>query len=149
MKQIRNFINGEFVDSATWFDKITPYDGKLIARVGQASQSDVDAAVTAAHSALSGPWGKMALTDRVAMLHAVADEIDRRFDDFAAAEMSDIGQPAHFIKHVDVPRGAANFKIFADVVKNVSTEFFEMATPDGRGALNYSTREPEAPQATS
>ncbi len=142
MKQIRNFINGEFVDSATWFDKITPYDGKVVARVGQASQSDVDAAVTAAHGALSGSWGTMPLTERLAMLHAVADEIDRRFDDFAAAEMSDIGQPAHFIRHVDVPRGAANFKIFADVVKNVSTEFFEMATPDGRGALNYAMRRP-------
>ena len=142
MKEIRNFINGKFVDSTNWFHKITPYDGKVVARVGHASERDVDAAVMAAHAALSGPWGTMALTERVAMLHAVADEIDRRFDDFAAAEMSDIGQPAHFIKHVDVPRGAANFKIFADVVKNVSTEFFEMATPDGRGALNYAMRRP-------
>src|SRR5213076_1018746 len=57
-------------------------------------------------------------------------------------EMTDIGQPAHFIRHVDVPRGAANFKIFADVVKNIPTEFFEMATPDGHGALNYAIRRP-------
>jgi hypothetical protein len=28
--------------------------------------------------------------------------------------------------HVDIPRGAANFKVFADMVKNVPTEFFEM-----------------------
>jgi aminomuconate-semialdehyde/2-hydroxymuconate-6-semialdehyde dehydrogenase len=45
-------------------------------------------------------------------------------------------------RHIDIPRGAANFKIFADVVKNVPTEFFELATPDGRGALNYATRSP-------
>jgi aminomuconate-semialdehyde/2-hydroxymuconate-6-semialdehyde dehydrogenase len=44
--------------------------------------------------------------------------------------------------HVDIPRGAANFKIFADVVKNVPTEFFEMATPDGRTAINYGYRRP-------
>ncbi len=40
-------------------------------------------------------------------------------------------------RHVDIPRGAANFKIFADIVKNVPTEFFEMTTPDGKAALNY------------
>jgi aminomuconate-semialdehyde/2-hydroxymuconate-6-semialdehyde dehydrogenase len=142
MKEILNFINGEFVATADWFDKTTPYDGKVIARVAAAGKPEVDAAVRAARSALDGPWGKLAVADRVDMLYAVADEITRRFDDFAEAEMSDIGQPAHFIRHVDVPRGAANFKIFADVVKNVPSEFFEMATPDGRGALNYSLRRP-------
>jgi aminomuconate-semialdehyde/2-hydroxymuconate-6-semialdehyde dehydrogenase len=50
--------------------------------------------------------------------------------------------PAAVARHVFVPRGAANFKIFADVVKNVPTEFFEMATPDGQGALNYAIRRP-------
>jgi aminomuconate-semialdehyde/2-hydroxymuconate-6-semialdehyde dehydrogenase len=142
MKEILNFINGEFVATTDWFDKTTPYDGKLIARVAAAGKPEVDAAVRAARSALDGPWGKLAVADRVDMLYAVADEITRRFDDFAEAEMSDIGQPAHFIHHVDVPRGAANFKIFADVIKNVPSEFFEMATPDGRGALNYSLRRP-------
>lgn len=142
MKQIRNFINGEFVGTDTWFDKRAPYDGKVIALVAEAGKAEVDDAVRAAHAALQGPWGKMSVAERVDMLYAVANEIERRFEDFVAAEMSDIGQPAHFIRHVDVPRGAANFKIFADVVKNVPTEFFEMATPDGRGAFNYSLRRP-------
>jgi aminomuconate-semialdehyde/2-hydroxymuconate-6-semialdehyde dehydrogenase len=142
MKQIRNFINGEFVATGDWFDKRAPYDGKVIAQVAAAGKQEVDDAVRAARAALLGPWGKMSVAARVEMLHAVAAEIERRFDDFVAAEMSDIGQPEHFIRHVDVPRGAANFKIFADVVKNVPSEFFEMATPDGRGALNYSIRRP-------
>jgi aminomuconate-semialdehyde/2-hydroxymuconate-6-semialdehyde dehydrogenase len=142
MKEITNFINGEFVATGDWFDKRSPYDGKLIARVAQAGRPEVDAAVGAARAALHGPWGKLAVADRVDMLYAVADEIERRFEDFCEAEMSDIGQPAYFIRHVDVPRGAANFRVFADVVKNVPSEFFEMATPDGRGALNYSLRGP-------
>src|SRR4051794_18285132 len=132
MKQIRNFINGEFVATGDWFGKRTPYDGKVIAQVAAAGKQEVDDAVRAARAALLGPWGKMSVAARVDMLYAVANEIERRFDDFVAAELSDIGQPAHFISHVDVPRGAANFKIFADVVKNVPSEFFEMATPDGR-----------------
>jgi len=139
---IRNFIDGEYIDTGRWFDKRAPYDGQVIARVAEAGKAEVDAAVRAAREALVGPWGKLAVADRVDMLYAIANEIDRRFEDFVEAEMTDMGQPGQFIRHVDVPRGAANFKIFADVIKNVPTEFFEMATPDGRGALNYSVRKP-------
>jgi len=142
VKDIKNFIDGEFVSTERWFDKRSPYDGKVIARVAEAGQAEVHAAVCAAREALRGPWGQLAVTERVEMLYAIATEIDRRFEDFVGAEMTDMGQPAHFIRHVDVPRGAANFRVFADVVKNVPTEFFEMATPDGRGAFNYSVRKP-------
>ena len=45
--------------------------------------------------------------------------------------------------HIDIPRGAANFKIFADVVKNVPTESFQMTTPDGGAAFNYAIRVPK------
>lgn len=31
MKEILNFINGEYVSTGNWFDKFTPYDGRLIA----------------------------------------------------------------------------------------------------------------------
>jgi aminomuconate-semialdehyde/2-hydroxymuconate-6-semialdehyde dehydrogenase len=144
MKIIPNFIDGEFVatSQAGLFDKRSPLDNQLIARVVEASRADADAAVTAARQALTGPWGGLTLADRVELLYAVADEMTRRFDDFVAAETADTGMPAAVARHVFVPRGAANFKIFADVVKNVPTECFEMATPDGRGALNYSIRKP-------
>ena len=142
MKEILNFINGEYVSTGNWFDKFTPYDGRLIARVAEAGRAEVDAAVRAAREALHGPWSKLAVADRSELLYAVADEINRRFDDFVEAEITDMGQPEQFVRHVDVPRGAANFKVFADIVKNVPNEFFEMTTPDGRGALNYSLRRP-------
>lgn len=142
MKQIRNFIDGQFVASEKWFEKRSPVDSKLVARVAEAGQADVDAAVKAARAALNGPWGQMPIADRVDMLYGVANEINRRFDDFLEAECADTGKPMSLARHVDIPRGAANFKIFADVVKNVPTEFFETATPDGRGALNYAMRRP-------
>jgi aminomuconate-semialdehyde/2-hydroxymuconate-6-semialdehyde dehydrogenase len=145
MKQIKNFINGEFVIGSAnkFFDKRSPVDNSVIAQIAEASQSDVDAAVRAAHSALNGEWGKMTVDQRVEMLYAVANEITRRFEDFVAAEMADTGQPNHVMRHVFIPRGAANFKVFADVVKNVATESFTMATPDGRGAVNYAVRNPK------
>ena len=142
MKQIKNFIGGEFVATQKWFDKRSPVDNQLIAQVAEAGRGEVDAAVKAARAALHGPWGQMTVADRVDMLYAVANEINRRFDDFLQAECADTGKPMSLARHVDIPRGAANFKIFADVVKNVPTEFFETATPDGRGALNYAIRRP-------
>ena len=141
-KIIRHFIGGEFVESGKTFDKRSPVDGKLIARVCEAGRAEVDRAVTAARAALAGPWGRLALADRVDVLYGVANEINRRFDDFLAAEVADTGKPVSLARHLDIPRGAANFKIFADVVKNVPGEFFEMGTPDGRGAINYALRTP-------
>ncbi len=142
MKTIPNFINGEFVAGPNLFDNRSPTDNRVFARVAEASRQDVDAAVAAAKTALSGPWGKMTLAERSELLYAVAKEMNRRFDDFVQAESADTGMPASLARHAFVPRGAANFQVFADLVKNVSTEAFEMATPDGRGALNYAIRRP-------
>ena len=145
MRQIENFIDGEYVAAADGkrFDKTSPVDNRVICSVSEAGRSDVDTAVKAARAALKGEWGQMSTERRTELLYAVADEITRRFDDFVAAEMADTGQPAHVMKHVFIPRGAANFKIFADTVKNVATESFQMDTPDGRGALNYAIRRPK------
>ena len=56
MKQILNFINGEFVASARQFEKRTPVDNSLIGMVHEAGKSEVDAAVAAALAAsTAGP----------------------------------------------------------------------------------------------
>lgn len=140
-----HFIGGRFVDSESGrqFEKRSPVDGSLIGMVAEAGQREVDAAVRAATEAMSGPWRRLTLAQRTDMLHAVAREIDRRFDDFLDAEVNDTGKPRSVASHVDIPRGAANFRVFADAVKNVPTEFFEMQTPEGRQAFNYSLRVPK------
>ena len=144
MKDILNFINGEFVGntSGKTFENRTPIDNSLIGMVHEAGKPEVDAAVASARAALEGPWGQLSVNERVAMLDAVADEINRRFDDFLQAEVADTGKPHSLASHVDIPRGAANFKIFADTIKNAATESFTMTTPDGRTALSYAVRVP-------
>ncbi len=140
-----HFIGNRFVPSQSerYFDKRSPVDGSLVGTVAEGGRDEVHAAVQAARAALSGPWGRLTLPQRTDMLHAVAREIDRRFDDFLDAEVHDTGKPRSIASHVDVPRGAANFRVFADAVKNVPTEFFEMTTPDGHQAFNYSVRAPK------
>ena len=144
VKEIRNFIAGEYVGSASgrFFDKRSPVNGALIAKVSEAGEAEVDAAVKAARAALDGPWGRIPPGERGDLLYALANEINKNFNRFLEAEVADTGKPMSLARHIDIPRGAANFKVFADTVKNVSTEFFEMATPDGAGAINYAVRRP-------
>lgn len=144
-KAVMHFIGGEFTKgtSGKVFQNINPADGSVICDVHEGLKPEVDAAVTAARAALSGPWGKMTTEERVAILYKVADGINARFDEFLEAECLDTGKPKSLASHIDIPRGAANFKVFADVIKNVPTEAFTMATPDGAGALNYAIRAPK------
>jgi aminomuconate-semialdehyde/2-hydroxymuconate-6-semialdehyde dehydrogenase len=145
VKSILHFVDGAFVPSKSGktFENRSPVDGRLIGRVAEAGEAEVDAAVRAARAALAGPWGGLDAAKRTELLYAVADEINRRFEDFLEAEVADTGKPMSLARHLDIPRGAANFKIFADVVKNVAAESFQMATPDGKGALNYAIRVPK------
>jgi aminomuconate-semialdehyde/2-hydroxymuconate-6-semialdehyde dehydrogenase len=143
--EFKHFIDGAFVESASGkrFENRRPHDGELAGFVAEGGKAEVDAAVRAARAALDGPWRKLSVDDRSDLMRAVADGITRRFDDFVAAEMADTGQPKSMMAHAFIPRGAANFKVFADVIKNVSTESFQTPTPDGAGALNYSIRKPK------
>ncbi|MDB5727008.1 MAG: 2-hydroxymuconic semialdehyde dehydrogenase [Noviherbaspirillum sp.] len=145
MNQFLNFINGAFVasQSGKTFRNINPVNGTLVGMVSEAGRPEVDAAVAAARAAMQGPWGKLTVAQRVDLLYGVANGINQRFDDFLEAEIADTGKPHHLASHLDIPRGAANFKIFADVVKNVPNEFFEMTTPDNKTALNYALRRPK------
>jgi aminomuconate-semialdehyde/2-hydroxymuconate-6-semialdehyde dehydrogenase len=143
VRQIAHFIDGRFVPAHRTFEKRSPVDGRLIATVAEAGREEVDAAVRAARAALRGEWGRMDVAKRTALLHAVADGIEARFDEFLEAEVADTGKPVSLARHLDIPRGAANFRVFADTVKNVATEAFQMPTPDGGGALNYAIRVPK------
>lgn len=145
MRTVLNFIDGHPVAGSLgrMFDNISPVDGSLLGRVYEAGADDVDQAVAAARAALHGHWGSLDIPERAAMLHAVAAEIERRFDDFVEAEVADTGKPASLARHLDIPRGAANFRIFADMVRNVPAESFEMRAPDGARVLNYAIRRPK------
>ncbi|MFN3643084.1 MAG: 2-hydroxymuconic semialdehyde dehydrogenase [Gemmobacter sp.] len=145
MKDILNFIDGAYVEGAAgrWFDDVNPCTGAVHARVSEASAADVDRAVRAARAALAGPWGAMPRAERAAMMRAVAAGIERRFDDFLAAEVADTGKPHGLARAVDIPRGAANFRIFADMIAGLGEQAFPMDTPDGAGALNYTMRRPK------
>ena len=145
MKKVQHYINGQFMDSACgeFFDNYNPATAEIISKVALGREPEVNAAIAAAKAALTGEWGQMKLNDRIAMMYEIANEIDRRFDDFLEAECLDTGKPYSIARHIDIPRGAANFKVFADTMKAVADEAYRADTPDGKKMFNYSIRKPK------
>lgn len=139
------FIDGAYVaaTSGRMFEKISPVSGEVIARIHEAGREDVDRAVRAAKAALSGPWGKLTVVQRAGLLQDLSRAIDARFEDFLEAEVADTGKPRSLARMVDIPRGGANFATFADMIKNLGSEFFETATHDGGKAINYGVHRPK------
>jgi aminomuconate-semialdehyde/2-hydroxymuconate-6-semialdehyde dehydrogenase len=142
VKSIHNYINGQFVRGKREFADVNPADGSVIAEVTEADAAQVDDAVQAARGALRGEWGRIGVRERAARLHKVADAIEARFDCLLKAEVADTGKPIALAAKLDVPRAAANFRIFADAIKMAGLESFQTETPDGRSALNYAVRKP-------
>lgn len=142
MKLIQNYIDGRFVPGEREFDDVNPADGTVIARVTEATEAQVNEAVAAARRALRGEWSTLGIRERAARLHKVADAIEKQFDCFVQAEVADTGKPVSLAAKLDVPRAAANFRVFADLVKLSGLEAFQTETSDGTSALNYAVRKP-------
>lgn len=145
MKKVQHYINGQFIDSISgeFFDNYNPATAEIISKVALGREAEVNAAIAAAKAALTGEWGQMKLNDRIALMYEIGNEIDRRFNDFLEAECLDTGKPYSIARHIDIPRGAANFRVFADTMKAVADEAYRMDTPDGKTAFNYSMRKPK------
>lgn len=142
MKRLNSFVNGSDVDSGKSFPKFSPVTGEQIAEVDEAGLETVNAAVQAARGALHGPWGSLSDQDRARVLRRIADELEARFDDLVAAEVADTGKSRDQARTLDIPRGAANFRAFADIIASAPTESFLTTLADGRKALNYAVRKP-------
>lgn len=136
---LQNFINGEFVDSTQHFDNINPVDGSTISEIAEADPSLIDQAVEAAKRS---KWRKLSVNQRCDLLLKVAEEMKVREQAFIDAEIADTGKSLFQVRTIDIPRGTANFKTFADLARYDSGETFLTETATGEKALNYSVNKP-------
>ncbi len=120
---------------------MNPADGSVIAEVSEADRNRWTRRSSSRDDTLRrmGPVGSR---ERAARLHKVADAIEKRFDCLVQAEVADTGKPVCLASRFDVPRAAANFRAFADLIKVAALESFQTETLDGRSALNYAMRKP-------
>ncbi|NYT53405.1 2-hydroxymuconic semialdehyde dehydrogenase [Eoetvoesia caeni] len=142
LAELRNYVNGEFVATGKLFANVSPINGAVLAQVHEADAALADRAVKSAKAALDGPWGSMSVAERAAVLDKVADAIERRYDEFVAAEVADTGRSIEQARTLDVYRGVANFRTFADLVKVAGGETYDMRTASGHDVMNYTVRKP-------
>ena len=125
MQQILNFIDGQLVapQGGNFMDNIEPSTGSIYSQIADSNAVDVDAAVKAAKAAWPA-WKNTAPQERAAMLNKLADLMTAKQDDFIRAEVVDNGKPMSLASRVDVPRGIANLRAFADAALEFSGEEF-------------------------
>ncbi|MFI5606199.1 aldehyde dehydrogenase family protein [Amycolatopsis sp. NPDC051903] len=106
----RPFIGGEFVDgSGEPLKTVNPATEEILAEVGTASVSDVDAAVRAARAAYESVWSKMPGRERAKYLFRIARLIQERSRELAVLESLDNGKPIKESRDSDIPTAAAHF----------------------------------------
>ncbi|MCD6005982.1 2-hydroxymuconic semialdehyde dehydrogenase [Vreelandella alkaliphila] len=140
--QLLNYVGGEFLATEQTFPNISPIDGRLLSQVCEADEALVGRAVSAAKAAQSGPWARTSASERADVLMRIAAGIERRFEEFVAAEVADTGRPVEQARRLDIARGVHNFRTFAELIRQSGGDYFEMRAPYGSDVFSYSVRKP-------
>lgn len=106
-RQFGHFIDGKFTAPTEDFTSKNPATGEVLASLSQASQSDVDAAVTAARKAQKS-WSKSGLT-RAKYLYSLARALQKHSRLFAVLETLDNGKPIRESRDIDIPLAQRHF----------------------------------------
>lgn len=139
MEKLRNFIDGTYCEplSGQYIDNFEPATGKVYSLIPNSDERDVQKAVEAAEKAFP-VWSAMSAEERSAIMVRISEGIQRRMDEFVAAESRDNGKPLSLAAHVDIPRAVSNFHFFATAILHFASESHYM---EGVG-FNYTIRKP-------
>jgi aldehyde dehydrogenase (NAD+) len=103
-----HYINGRWREATATLATINPATEKVLAQVGQGSDADVDAAVSAAKAA-QPKWAALPARERGKYLFRIARRIQERARELAVLETLDSGKPIKESRDIDVPLVAAHF----------------------------------------
>src|SRR5688572_19796400 len=134
------FINNEWRAAASGktMDVINPATEDVCASVASADASDLDAAVSAARAALSGPWGTMSARERGRLVRKLGERLMERADEIARLETLHNGKPISESRHVEIPAAAECFEYYG----GWSDKVMGATIPVKGNYLNYTLREP-------
>jgi aldehyde dehydrogenase (NAD+) len=118
------YIAGEWraAEGGKTFDVLEPSTGKPIAKVSEAGDADVDAAVGAARKALA-KWSAASGYQRAKVLYAIGRAMQRYQRLFAVLESIDNGKPIRESRDIDVPLSIRHFLHHAGWAQSRDREF--------------------------
>ena len=137
--KLLNYIGGELVEpeNGEFLDSINPATGEVLTQVPNSGPGDLQRAVEAASKASTG-WQKIGPEARAEILHSLAEVLDTHRQDLVQAEVDDNGMTHSFASSVEVPRGAENFRSFAQA----SLRFCQPRRFQGERAEGYVLHQP-------
>ena len=117
MDKILNFIAGRLVEPAggTFVENINPATGRAYTLMPDSGPADVDAAVSAASSALPA-WSERPPPARAEVLRRLAAELDAKSEQFARAESIDTGKLLTLSSRMDIPRSIGMLRFYAESI---------------------------------
>lgn len=113
-----NYINGKWTQpvNGTYFDNISPIDGKVFTKVAHSSKGDLELAVNAAEKAFE-TWSRTSATERSIILNKIADRLEANLEYLAAVETIDNGKAVRETLNADLPLAIDHFRYFAGVIR--------------------------------
>lgn len=137
----RAFIDGEYRDAngSRTFDCASPIDGRILARVADCGEAEVDFAVDAARRAFDErAWCGLDPRRRKTILLRWGASIRAHLDELALLETLDAGKPISDTTTVDVPGAAYCVEWFAEAIDKIGGE----VAPADQHLVGLVTREP-------
>ncbi|TWH19606.1 aldehyde dehydrogenase [Prauserella rugosa] len=133
------FVGGRWTDAAdgSRFDSYEPRNGRVWATLPASSTVDVDRAVSAARTALTGEWARVSAADRARLLIRIAGAVDAHREELAVLESRDNGKPLREVRG-EIDAIVRYFEYFAGVCQTVLGE----THPQAASAFSYTRREP-------
>ncbi len=116
-----HFINGKMTDPADSFDSRNPANGETLATLSQATQAEVDAAVSAARKA-QPKWEALGGPTRARHLYALARLLQKHSRLFAVLETLDNGKPIRESRDIDIPLAQRHFYYHAGMAQLMEKE---------------------------
>ena len=116
--QLRNFVNGEFVDPAEggFTDVVDPATGEVYASAPRSTAPDVDAAFSAASTAFA-QWKRTTPAERQAALLAMADAVEGAGRRLVEAEARNTGKPVGLTTSEEIPPMVDQIRFFAGAAR--------------------------------
>ena len=111
-------------------DITCPADGSVVVTVDEGGEADALAAVRAARAAFDhGPWPSTPAPERSALLHRVADRLERELDEVARLEALDTGKRLVEAR-IDMEDIVAVFRHFAGLAQAEAGRVVDPGVPD-------------------
>jgi phenylacetaldehyde dehydrogenase len=139
----RLLIGGEWVDGSGEMETRDPATGLVLARFHIGGADEVDRAVKAARAAFEGPWGRMTVAERTALMHRLARVMDSHATLLTELDIIDNGMP-RFIAGLTTANCVEMIDYYAGAIMRIegSTTAPPRHIASETEALTYTLREP-------